>query len=224
MSHKIKILAVTQDSHETYKFSVERPEGYDFTPGQATEVALDQEGERENTSPFTFTSLPSDPRLEFTIKTYPDRDGETEKMRSLQVGDHLLIGDPWGAIEYKGSGLFIAGGAGITPFLSIFRDLHQKGELQKNHLLYSNTYQRDIIAAAELKTRFGDNVHFYLTGDEKVEGYQQGRIDSSVLRGSVDRIKPDYCYVCGTPDMVEDVISALKELGIDDSKIVCENS
>jgi ferredoxin-NADP reductase len=224
MSHKVKILAVTQDSHETYKFSVERPEGYDFTPGQATEVALDREGERENASPFTFTSLPSDPLLEFTIKTYPERDGQTDKMRSLQVGDHLLIGDPWGAIEYKGSGLFIAGGAGITPFLSIFRDLHQKGELQKSHLLYSNTDQRDIIAAAELKTRFGDNGHFYLTGGEKVEGYQQGRIDSSVLRGFVDRIKPDYCYVCGTPDMVEDIVSTLKDLGMDDSKIVCENS
>lgn len=224
MSHKVKILAVTQDSHETYKFSVERPEGYDFTPGQATEVALDQEDERENTSPFTFTSLPGDPCIEFTIKTYPERDGETEKMRALQVGDHLLIGEPWGAIEYQGPGLFIAGGAGITPFLSIFRDLHKKGELQKNHLLYSNTHQRDIIAAAELKTRFGDNAHFYLTGGEKVEGYQQGRIDSSVLHGFVDRIKPDYYYVCGTPDMVKDVISALKELGIDDSKIVYENS
>jgi hypothetical protein len=120
--------------------------------------------------------------------------------------------------------LFIAGGAGITPFLSIFRDLHQKGELKKSHLLYSNTDQRDIIAAVELKTRFGDNAHFYLTGGEKVEGYQEGRIDSSVLRDFVDRIKPDHCYVCGTPAMVEDAIATLKELGIDDSKIVCENS
>jgi ferredoxin-NADP reductase len=40
----------------------------------------------------------------------------------------------------------------------------------------------------------------------------------------VDRIKPEYFYICGTPDMVEDAISALKELGIDDSKIVYENS
>jgi ferredoxin-NADP reductase len=222
MSHKVKILAVTRDTHETYKFSVERPEHYAFTPGQATEVALDREGERENASPFTFTSLPSDPRLEFTIKTYPERDGETDKMRSLQVGDHLLIGDPWGAIKYKGPGLFIAGGAGITPFLSIFRDLHQKGELQKNHLLYSNTHQRDIIAAVELKTRFGDKAHFHLTG-EKVEGYRHGRIDIEVLRDFVDRIKPDHCYVCGTSGMVEDVISALKKLGIDNSKIVRED-
>jgi ferredoxin-NADP reductase len=79
MSRKIKILAVTRDSHETYKFSVERPEGYDFTPGQATEVALDQKGERESTSPFTFTSLPIDPGLEFTIKTFPDRDGRMRR-------------------------------------------------------------------------------------------------------------------------------------------------
>jgi len=99
MSYKVKILAATQDTPETYKFSVERPEGHEFTPGQATERALDQEGERESISRFTFTSLPGDPCMEFTIKSYPERDGETGKMRSLQVGDHLLIGDPWGAIE-----------------------------------------------------------------------------------------------------------------------------
>ena len=221
MSHKVKILAVTQDTHETYKFAVERPEGYEFTPGQATNVAL--ENQDEDPSPFTFSSLPDDPLLEFTVKTYPDRDGQTDKMRSLQVGDSLLIDDPWGAIEYKGSGLFIAGGAGITPFLSIFRDLHRKGEMSENHLLYANTHQRDIIAASELAVYFGDQVHFYLS-EEKVDGYEQGHIDLNVLRNFIDQINPNYCYVCGTPEMTKDIVKALKELGIADSKIVQEES
>lgn len=223
MSHPVKVLAVTQDTHETYKFAVERPADYEFTPGQATLVALDRDGERDNSSPFTFTSLPEDPCLEFTIKTYPERNGETDKMRSLEVGEKLLIDDPWGAIEYQGPGLFIAGGAGITPFLSIFRDLHRKGELGDCHLLYSNQHQRDIIAAAELKARFGDRVHFYLT-DETVEGYQQGRINLSVLRGFIDTIHPPYCYVCGTPEMTKDIVAALEDLGVDEDKIIQEES
>ncbi|MBB5350273.1 hypothetical protein HNR46_000497 [Haloferula luteola] len=223
MNHSVKILAVTQDTHETYKFAVERPDSYSFDPGQATLVAIDREGEREERSPFTFTSLPDDPCLEFTIKTYTERKGETDRMRDLQVGDILQIGDPWGAIRYRGPGLFIAGGAGITPFLSIFRDLHRKGELRKSHLLYSNRHQRDIIAAAELKTRFGDQVHFYLT-DEVVPGYQQGHIDIHVLRGFLDTLKPEYGYVCGTPEMTKDLVKALGELGMSKTKIVQEES
>lgn len=223
MAHRVKILAITRDTHETLKLAVERPDGYDFTPGQATEVALDEEGYRDKKSPFTFTSLPEDPCLEFTIKTYPERDGVTDELRSFQVGDTLLIGDPWGAIEYKGPGLFIAGGAGITPFLSIFRDLHRRGELEKNGLLYSNSEQRDIIAAAELKTRFGPRVRFFLTDDELDQpGYSEGRIDRETLGQHVDQSDPKYFYVCGTPGMTDDIIDALKDLGVEDDRIVRE--
>ena len=44
----------------------------------------------------------------------------------LKPGDDLIIRDVWGAISYKGEGVFIAGGAGVTPFISIFRDLKIK--------------------------------------------------------------------------------------------------
>ena len=224
MLHKVKIRAATQDSHKTSKLSVERIEGYDFTPGQATEVVLDQQGDRDNSSLFTFTSLSGYPYIGFSIKTYPERHGELEKMWSLQGGDYLLTSHPWGAIDYQGSGMFIADGAGITPFRSIFRDLHNQGELQKNisftrittgatSLPPLNSRQAPVIMPVSTQTEEGEG-----------EGFQQGRIDSSVLRGFLGRIKPDYCYVCGTTDVAEDAISALKELEIDDSKIVCENS
>jgi predicted ferric reductase len=41
----------------------------------------------------------------------------------LKHGDELIIRDVWGAIEYKGEGVFIAGGAGVTPFIAILRQL-----------------------------------------------------------------------------------------------------
>jgi ferredoxin-NADP reductase len=47
----------------------------------------------------------------------------------VKPGDQLIIRDVWGAITYKGKGVFIAGGAGITPFISIFRDLSARNEL-----------------------------------------------------------------------------------------------
>ncbi len=219
----VTILAITRDTHETLKLAVERPDGYHFTPGQATEVALDEEGHRDQGSPFTFTSLPDDPCLEFTIKTYPEHDGMTDKLRSFNVGDRLLIGDPWGAIEYERPGLFIAGGAGITPFLAILRDLHRRGALTGNRLLYSNHAQRDIIAAAELKTRLGPRVQFHLTGEEAdLPGYASGRIDGNVLEQHINEHAPEYFYVCGPPQMTEEVIGALTEIGVPDDRIVRE--
>jgi ferredoxin-NADP reductase len=51
--------------------------------------------------------------LEFIIKIYDSNDGVTRELGKLKQGDELLIHDVWGAIEYKGEGVFIAGGAGI---------------------------------------------------------------------------------------------------------------
>ena len=73
--------------------------------------------------PFTFTSLPGDDHLEFTIKCYTDHDGVTNQLGQLKAGDELLLHDIWGAIHYTNEGTFIAGGAGITPFIAIFRQL-----------------------------------------------------------------------------------------------------
>jgi predicted ferric reductase len=44
-----------------------------------------------------------------------------KRIRKLKHGDELIIRDVWGAIEYKGEGVFIAGGAGVTPFIAILR-------------------------------------------------------------------------------------------------------
>ena len=59
--------------------------------------------------------------MEFTIKGYPDHHGVTEKLHQLAIGNELIIDDPWGAIKYKNEGYFIAGGAEITPFITILR-------------------------------------------------------------------------------------------------------
>ena len=89
-------------------------------------VALDKDGWRDEQRPFTFTGLPDADRLEFVIKSYPSHDGVTEQIADLKPGDSVLIEDPWGAIEDKGPGTFIAGGAGITPFIAILRARHAR--------------------------------------------------------------------------------------------------
>ena len=59
--------------------------------------------------------------LEFTIKIYFDHKGLTNQIGKLEVGDFITIREPFGTIKYKEKGVFIAGGAGITPFIAIFK-------------------------------------------------------------------------------------------------------
>ena len=98
-SHIVKILDVTKVTHDVRGFKVEKPAGYMFTPGQATEVAINKDGWAEERRPFTFTNLPDDDHIEFTIKTYPERNGVTNQLRGLKAGDELILHDVWGAIS-----------------------------------------------------------------------------------------------------------------------------
>ena len=83
-----------------------------------------------------------DPYLEFTIKTYNDHNGVTNELPKLKAGDELIIREVWGAIAYKGEGYFIAGGAGITPFISILRQLKKENQLNNNKLFFQIKLQK----------------------------------------------------------------------------------
>src|ERR1700733_6469161 len=119
MDHIVKILEIKQAADNVKSFRIEKPAGYAFNPGQATDVSVNSAALKNELRPFTFTCLTSDPFLEFTIKRYADHHGVTDAIHNLKIGDELIIRDVWGAIEYKGPGCFIAGRAGITPFLAI---------------------------------------------------------------------------------------------------------
>ena len=127
--HIVKVLSTTFVTHNVKRFTLERPEGYQFTSGQATDVSINKPGMEDDLHPFTFTSLNTDEHLEFTIKTYPERNGMTQKLLDINAGDEFIVHEVFGAITYRGPGIFIAGGAGITPFIAILRQLYKDGKL-----------------------------------------------------------------------------------------------
>jgi ferredoxin-NADP reductase len=112
-----RIISIRPVTHDVKQYRFEKTQGYSFIPGQATEVSINKPGWKEEKRPFTFTCLPTKPYLEFTIKSYRDHKGVTNELDQLKLGDDLIIRDVWGAIQYKGEGYIIAGGAGITPLL-----------------------------------------------------------------------------------------------------------
>lgn len=218
--HIVKVLQVEKITHDVKSLKVEKPAGYRFTPGQATEVAVRKSGWEDEKRPFTFTSLNEDPYLEFTIKIYEGHDGVTRQIGQLLRGDELMIHDVWGAIQYKGEGTFIAGGAGITPFIAIFRQLKKDGIIGRNQLLFSNKTEKDIILRNEFESLLGDRFINTLTREQK-EGFDHRMIDKAFLTEKILDIKQEF-YICGPEAMVADIRKALGELGVEKSVITVE--
>jgi ferredoxin-NADP reductase len=220
-SYQLDILDKRKITHDTYAFKVEKPKGYSFVPGQATELSLLKEGWEEEKRPFTFTNLPGDDHLEFTIKTYKDHEGVTKRLGKAEPGDRVEIGDAWGAISYKGEGVFLAGGAGITPFISILRDLRQKNEIGKNELIFANKTNSDIILFEELKTILGHKFYNVVEA-QKDTAYDSGRIDKEYLKDKINDFKNQHFYVCGPEGFMKSISAALEELGAKPDSLVFE--
>jgi cytochrome-b5 reductase len=208
-------------THDVKRFIVKKPALFSFTPGQGVELVIDQEKWREEEGrPFTPTSLEADEVLEFTIKRYPEHKGVTDKLHTLKAGDHLLMSDPFGTIAYRGPGVFIAGGAGITPFLSIFRQLAVAGTMAGQTLVFSNKTPADIICEKELRHYFGSRSHLICTR-KKATGYENSRIDREYLQKILSDTK-QYAYICGPDKFVEAVNTIVTELGFSAETIVYE--
>ncbi|XLS27413.1 FAD-binding oxidoreductase [Flavobacteriaceae bacterium M23B6Z8] len=221
MEHKIILKNIEFVTHNVLRLVTEKPENYSFNPGQATELSIDKDGWRDEKRPFTFTSLPEDSTLEFTIKIYPSHNGMTEQLPKLKVGDHLILGDSWGAISYKGPGTFIAGGAGITPFIAIMKDLKKRGLLDGNTLFFGNDTEKDIIYKENLNAWLRDQVHHVLS-KEDIQAYDSGFINKELLKKyNLDTSK--YVYLCGPPPMMESVQADLHAMGVSKDMMVAED-
>ena len=216
----VKIKSIVHATHDVLNIITEKPKELQFEPGQATEIFINKVGWEHEGRPFTFTCIPKDNYLEFMIKTYPSHAGVTNKLLELKAGDELILNDIFGAIAYKGEGTFIAGGAGITPFISIFRDLKSQNKIGKNRLIFANKTKSDIILEEEFHDMLGDNF-INILSQEKIEKYAQGYITQEFLKKNAVSLDT-YFYVCGPPPMMDAVNKNLSDLKVAKSKIVTE--
>jgi ferredoxin-NADP reductase len=219
-THIVKIKSVQKATHDVLQIVTERPRNYVFTSGQATEISINKNGWKKEGRPFTFTCLPDSDDLEFTIKTYPAHNGVTNQLLQLKKGDELILHDVFGAISYKGEGLFIAGGAGVTPFISILKYLQSKNEIGNNRLIFANKTKADIIHEEEFRELLGDNF-INILSDERVPGYYYGQISEDLIKANMNEWSK-IVYICGPPPMMDAVEKQLNHLRIPESAIIKE--
>lgn len=216
----IKILETQYLTHDVKRIRTTKPDGYHFTPGEATDMVINQPEWLGKRHAFTFTGLNEWPFLEFSIKIYKDHDGFTARLDQLTEGEELIIHDSFGAFHYRGAGTFIAGGAGVTPFIAILRQLNREGKIDGNRLMFSNKTDRDIILKDELEHLLGTRFINTLTREPN-EKYLFGRIDKDFLKREIHDFS-QYFYICGKRRMMEAVRADLIELGADEKRVIIE--
>ncbi len=221
MAHILTLRAIEPVTHNTHHLVFDRPEGFDFEPGQAIEMKLQKDGWREKGRPFTPVSLPDEETLEFVIKSYPSRDGVTEQIGQMQPGDEVNIAGPFGDLRDKGPGVFIAGGAGITPMIAILRKrLRDAGDLEASTLVFSNRTEADIIWRDKLSAMPGLTVA-YVVSEGEGETVPKRELNRDYLGQFI--APGTLCYLCGPPPMMRAVQGELDALGVDADHLIFDD-
>lgn len=197
-----------------------------FFPGQYVDFTVPDAEEVRSFSMANTSSLQNG-LLEFVIKIYPDGLFSQYLENKLAVGDQLAIKGPYGMFTLRDNPgadmVFIGGGAGIAPILSLLRSMAERGIERKSRFYYGVRTMNDLCFDDELRALEQTLPSFrYIPalsepGDEDWNG-ETGLI-TDVVRRCETNLKSTDCYVCGPPPMVEAALELLPTLAVDSARI-----
>ena len=225
----LRVAEILPQTATTKTFRLERVDGPlpPFRAGQYVNVTVNVEGVRTS-RPYSISSAPGVQRLELTVRDKPGGFVAPYLFSELKVGDVLETTGPAGHFYYEplidGKDLvFLAGGSGITPFMSMIRDTLERQRPLRINLLYGSRTPEDVIFKAEFVELAAahSNFTFSLAISEPPEGYEglKGFLDSTLIRQLVGDIKGKTFYLCGPRAMHDLCRAALKELEVPERKV-----
>ena len=209
---KVKIIEVKEVADFTKSYVLEKPENFKYLAGDHGYIELSP----DNGKPFSLVSSPHENLIEFAT-IIRDSSKWKQELNNKKAGDELILSGPYGKFgyqEHEKDIVFIAGGIGITPFMSIMRYLTEENKDTKVTLLYSNKTLKRTAFKDEIDSLANKNdnikVIYTMTEDESYDG-NKGRIDSNFIKENVENLKEKTWYVAGPPKMVVVMNSILKE-------------
>ena len=206
-----------------------RPEGHTgltFQPGQFAWLTLRSSPFADREHPFSFSSSAAQlQRLGFTIRELGDFTGQIGQVRA---GERAYLDGPHGAFttdrhERAASFVFIAGGVGITPMMSILRTLADRGDPRPLLLIDANrdwegvTFREEI---EELRTTSRLDLRVVHVLERPPAGWdgESGFVTADILRRHLPRFEHPNTFevfICGPQPMMDAVERALLSLGVD---------
>ncbi len=223
-----RIEAIEPLTHDIRRLVLRLPEDAEMTfhPGQYVDIGIP--GTNEHRS-FSMANTPNgDGLLEFMIKLYPGghfsgllEDG------SLAVGDTLDVKGPYGVFTLRNSErplLFIGGGAGMAPILSLLRSLAERGISRPGTYYYGARTEGDLFHLDELASLCGAIAEFRFVpalseSDRSTAWEGETGLITEVVKRSEPNLEEVDAYLCGPPPMVDAAIALLVQSGVPESHI-----
>jgi benzoate/toluate 1,2-dioxygenase reductase subunit len=208
--------AVQRLSPTTIAFTLDRPADLAFLPGQYVNVAIPGTGERRS---YSFSSAPAEDALSFLVRDIPRGRMSTWLREDAVPGAAMNFTGPSGTFYLRDPVrplLFLAGGTGLAPFLSMLGKLAAQGCAQPVHLIYGVTNDADLVELPRLAA-FAASIPGFTFATCVADpasvhprtGYVTAHIEPARLHdGDVD------IYLCGPPPMVDAVRGWLATKGV----------
>jgi predicted ferric reductase len=176
--------------------------------------------------PFTISSSPAGEELCISVKGSGDF---TSGVGKTEVGDKASVLAPYGRFSYllnseRKKLVFIAGGIGITPFLSMIRYMRDSDSKKETVLFYCSRTQWGIAHREELDAIAGGKVKVIhvLSKPETAWQGEKGRISAEIIQRYVSGLENTGFYICGPPPMMDSARQVLLSIGVDASEIHTE--
>jgi len=217
----------------TSAFHFAKPPGFTFKPGQAIDLVLPGGGAGDDAKhAFSIVSAPFEDELVVATRM---RDSAYKcTLGSLPPGAPVVVDGPFGSLTLHGNrsrgAVLIAGGIGITPFMSILRHAARDPLARPLALVYSNRRPEDAAFLDELqrleKTLVGFKLVATMTGMENSSRPWIGKagfVDAALIKEVGSWVPAPIYYVAGPPAMVSAMRKMLNEAGVDDDDIRSED-
>ena len=236
----LKIVKVEKENEDTTTISFSGPDMERFKnrkSGQYASIRIFKDGEWSAPHPFTLSSAPDEDTLRMTIK----KSGAfTSAIPDIQPGTPIQCNGPFGQfckdIDASKEIVMIAGGVGITPFLSVLRHFRETAADNEVTLFWSNKTPQDAFAAKELEdltkslklhvvhafTRVapGDQqpAPVFTDGRKGIISHEYGRLSRDIFARHITSANASF-YLCGPPEMQQAVLAELSQTGVDPSTV-----
>lgn len=225
--HICRITNIFMETKDVVVAEIAREDGKEFPafkPGQYAALALQgANGKMTRKHYFSLANSPAGNKavMRFGIKVMGNF---TQSISRMRIGDPLAFWGPYGDFIFKDTKMrrtvFIAGGIGITPFVSSFRYALDNNLPNDLILLYSNRTREtgpllnELMLVAQKNPRFKA---FFSVSDEPdaPDGFLKGRVDELMIRNCLgNNFAKTYFFVCGPPPFMDAVIRALRKAGV----------
>ena len=234
--HSLKVKEIVKETNDTVSVSFQVPEdlkeAYAFTPGQYLTLKLTINNEEQRRSYSICSSSAED--ITVAVKRVENGLVSSYLNEVLKENDKMEVMTPEGNFTLetdqakKRKFVGFAAGSGITPIMSMIKELSMDETETVFTLFYSNKMESDVIFKHQLDKLAGDNlkINYIYTRQKLNNPLLEGRIDKSkateLIKADLSCLNADAFYLCGPEEMIFNVKSALEEFGVLNTKIKFE--